>query len=318
MSTVSHVVNRTRFVSPETANRVLQAIDLVGYTPNTLARALKRASTSSVGLAMSAISNPYFADLICAIEKECAKLGLMVFLSDTEDDPEREVAIVRAFHTRRVDGILLAPSASPGAALRQIALRNIPCVLVDRLSDPSFDQIGVDNEAAVRALVEHLLAHGHRRIGYVGGQPGLATTRERVGAFRAALAGAGISVLDDCVEACSVTTHEAAAATGRLLDLRDRPTAVIAGNNLATIGAMQALGERGLRVPRDISLVGIDDFEWAACFEPRLTLVAQPCAEIGRQAAALLGERIADPQGARRTVRLLPSLSLRNSVGRLA
>ncbi len=318
MSTVSHVVNRTRFVSPETANRVLQAIDLVGYTPNTLARALKRASTSSVGLAMSAISNPYFADLICAIEKECAKLGLMVFLSDTEDDPEREVAIVRAFHTRRVDGILLAPSASPGAALRQIALRNIPCVLVDRLSDPSFDQIGVDNEAAVRALVEHLLAHGHRRIGLSGGsrvwpRPGSGSRpfapRSPVRASRSWMT---------CVEACSVTTREAAAATGRLLDLRDRPTAVIAGNNLATIGAMQALGERGLRVPRDISLVGIDDFEWADCFEPRLTLVAQPCAEIGRQAAALLVERIADPQGARRTVRLLPSLSLRNSVGRLA
>ena len=138
------------------------------------------------------------------------------------------------------------------------------------------------------------------------------------GAFRAALAAAGVAVADGVVEAGCRSTDEAAAAMGRLLDRADRPTAVIAGNNLATIGAMRALGARGLAVPGDVSLVGIDDFEWAACFEPRLTLIAQPCAEIGRQAAALLVERIADPEGPRRTVRLVPELSVRNSVGRLA
>ena len=318
ISTVSHVVNRTRFVAPETTRRVLEAIDVIGYTPNTLARSLKRATTSSVGLAMSAISNPYFADLICAIEKECARLGLMVFLSDTEDDPAREVEIVRAFHARRVDGIVLAPSADPAAALAQVTERKIPCVLVDRLPDPGFDQVGIDNEAAVEALVGHLLAHGHRRIGYVAGQPGLATTLARVGAFRAVLAAAGVAVADGLVEAGCGSTDEAAAAMARLLDRAERPTAVIAGNNLATIGAMRALGARGLAVPRDVSLVGIDDFEWAECFEPRLTLIAQPCAEIGRAAAALLVERIADPDGPRRTLRLVPRLSVRELVGTLA
>ena len=113
LSTVSHVVNGTRRVAPETEQAVHAAIDAVGYIPNVLARALKTASTRSVGVAISAITNPYFSDIICAIETECSRLGMMVFLSDTEDDPKRELEAVVALHQRRVDGIILAPSADP-------------------------------------------------------------------------------------------------------------------------------------------------------------------------------------------------------------
>src|SRR3954471_15580547 len=117
VSTVSHVVNGTRYVSPDTAKLVNDAIDKIGYLPNTLARSLKMASSSSVGLAISALSNPYFSDIICAVEAECARLGLMVFLADTQDDPEKELAVIRALHQRRVDGIIFAPSAEPRGAL---------------------------------------------------------------------------------------------------------------------------------------------------------------------------------------------------------
>ena len=113
VSTVSHVINRTRRVMPETTRLVEAAIESIGYRPNTLARSLKTASSKSVGIAISAISNPYFSDIICAIETECARLGLMVFLSDTQDDPDRELAVVQSLHQRRVDGIILAPSPDP-------------------------------------------------------------------------------------------------------------------------------------------------------------------------------------------------------------
>ena len=113
VSTVSHVVNHTRRVLPETRRLVEAAIASVGYQTNTLARSLKTATTKSVGIAISAISNPYFSDIICAIETECARLGLMVFLSDTQDDPEREFNVVNALHQRRVDGVILAPSPDP-------------------------------------------------------------------------------------------------------------------------------------------------------------------------------------------------------------
>jgi LacI family transcriptional regulator len=316
LSTVSHVVNGTRRVAPETARAVQAAIDSVGYIPNDLARALKTSSTHSVGVAISAISNPYFSDIICAIETECSRLGMMVFLSDTEDDPKRELEVVAALHQRRVDGIILAPSADPERrALAYLRAARVPCVLVDRTPDPAFDQVGVNNRAAMRKLVEHVAAHGHRRIGYIGGNPGFETTKERVVGYRQAMRRLGLVVDERYLVTSSGTTELAADAARALLDLVDRPTALVSGNNLATIGVMRALRERRLRVPADISVAGFDDFEWADCFEPRLTLVAQPCAEIGRRAAALLMERIAAPDAPPRTVRLDTSIVERDSCG---
>ena len=158
----------------------------------------------------------------------------------------------------------------------------------------------------MRALIDHVVSFGHQRIGFVAGQPGLATTRERIEAFRAALAANGLEVCRRLYLAGERQHRER-----RGIHARDPcrcaspPTALVTGNNMTTIGAMRAIRERGLVVPRDLSLVGFDDFEWADCFEPRLTLVAQPCNEIGRQAAALLSERIAFRRSARRrTVRL--------------
>jgi LacI family transcriptional regulator len=318
VSTVSHVVNGTRYVSPGKAKLVNDAIAAVGYLPNTLARSLKLASTSSVGLAISALSNPYFSDIICAVEAECARLGLMVFLSDTQDDPDKELAVIRALHQRRVDGIIFAPSAAPSLALEYLLQRRLPCVLIDRMADPRFDQIGLDNFAAMQALVEHVVSMGHRTIGFVAGQPGFATTVERVAAFHAALEAKGISSPADAVVTGSASTAGATAAAHRLLSRPQPPTVIITGNNMATVGVMRAVRERGLNVPGDLSLVGIDDFEWADLFEPRLTLVAQPCAEIGRQAAALLVERITAPEGTRRSVRLAPELRSRTSCRSLA
>jgi LacI family transcriptional regulator len=317
VSTVSHVVNGTRKVAPGTARAVQAVIDAIGYRPNVLARSLKTASSRSVGIAISAIANPYFSDIICAVEAECAQLGMMVFLSDTQDDPERELAVVTAFHQRRVDGVILAPSADPERrALAYLRAVRLPCVLVDRTPDPSFDQVGVNNREAMRALVAHAAGFGHRRIGYVGGHPGFATTLERIDGYRAGLELAGLSFDPRYLVTGNATTMSASEATGALLSLADPPTAIVAGNNMATVGVMRAVRSRGLQVPADVSIVGFDDFEWADCFEPRLTLVAQPCEEIGRRAAFLLMERIADPVGAPQSVRLDARLIVRDSCAR--
>jgi LacI family transcriptional regulator len=318
VSTVSHVVNRTRHVSPATATLVNEAIAQVGYLPNTLARSLKRASTSSVGLAISAISNPYFSDILFALEAECARLDLMVFLSDTEDDSDKELRVVQALHQRRVDGVILAPSPAPQRTLDYLLRNRLPCVLIDRLPDDRFDQVGVKNVSAMRLLIDHVASFGHRRIGFVAGQPGFATTLERIEGFRLALAANGIDFFAQYLVTGSATTASATASTHALLSLPEPPTALVAGNNLATIGAVRAIRERGLAIPKDLSLVGFDDFEWADCFEPRLTLIAQPCVEIGRQAAALLSERIASVDGQPRTVRLEATLRTRASCARPA
>jgi LacI family transcriptional regulator len=317
VSTVSHVVNGTRRVAPATATAVQAVIDAIGYRPNVVARSLKMASTQSVGIAISAIANPYFSDIICAIEAECARLGMMVFVSDTQDDPARELAVLTALHQRRVDGVILAPSADPERrALAFLRKMRVPCVLVDRTPDPSFDQVGVNNRDAMRSLVDYVAGLGHVRIGYVGGHPGFETTLERIAGYRDSLERLGLAFEERYLVTGSATTMSASAATHALLSLPDPPTAIVAGNNMATIGAMRAVRARGLRVPKDISIAGFDDFEWADCFEPRLTLVAQPCEEIGKRAASLLMERIAAPQGAPRTIRLDAALRLRDSCGR--
>jgi len=319
VSTVSHVVNETRRVNQSTRDVVEAAIAEVGYMPNSLARSLKRASTESVGIAISAMTNPYFSDIICAIESECSRLGLMVFLSDTQDDPSQELKVVRALHSRRVDGIILATSGdSNGAAISYLKEKRIPFVLVDRLVDADCDQVGVQNQTSMQELVQHLISHGHRRIGYVSGQPGFSTTNERIAGYRAALSEANLDFDAALVTPPSSHTDAAASATLALLDLQDPPTAIAAGNNMTLIGAMHALREKGLRVPADVALAGFDDFEWADYFEPRLTVVAQPCDAIGREAAALLIERIGDMAGQRRTMRLPTRLVIRGSCGCLS
>jgi LacI family transcriptional regulator len=167
----------------------------------------------------------------------------------------------------------------------------------------------------MQLLVAHLIAHGHKRIGFVAGPSGFSTARERTEGYKAALRAAGLPYDDALLAPASASAEAADLSTRKLFDLPDPPTALATGNNLTTIGAMHALRELGLRVPTDIALVGFDDFEWADYFEPRLTVIAQPCQEIGRDATALLIERIAAMDGKRRTIRLKPRLVVRTSCG---
>ena len=313
ISTVSHVVNGTREVAPDTAQLVNEAITRIGYQPNDLARSLELDATRTVGLAISTLSNPYFSDIVGAVEAECARLGLTVLLADTQDDAEKELAVIHVLHQRRVDGVIFAPSAEPIQALDYLLNSNLPCVLLDRMADRRFDQVGVDNVNAMDVLVEHVLLKGHRDIAFVAGQPGFATTIERIAGFQAALESRSIELPAEWIVTGSATTADASEAAHRLLTRPQRPSVIVTGNNLATIGVMRAVRELGLTVPDDVSLVGFDDFEWANLFEPRLTLVEQPCAELGRQAAALLIERIAAPTGPRRSVRLPTMLNVRAS-----
>lgn len=313
-STVSHVINGTRLVSPEKTALVNEAIAATGYQPNALARSLARKVSNYVGIAISAITNPYFSDIICAIENECARLGLLVFLADTRDEPGHELAVVQALQERRVDGIILAPCGDPeNATVRYLERSGIPTVLVDRFTASAFDHVGVENKQAVANLVSHMAEFGHRRIGMIGGHAGFSTTTERIEGYRLGLKRHGIAFEPELVQPSNQTFEAAQNSTAALLNLATRPTGIITGNNQTTIGAVAAIRSAGLRIPQDISLAGFDDFEWADYFEPRLTLVAQPCDEIGRRAAQMLVERIGGLHAAPRSVRLKSTLVIRNS-----
>jgi LacI family transcriptional regulator len=316
ITTVSHVINGTRHVSDKTVVRVRSAIERTGYQPNSIARALAGAPTQSIGLAISGIANPYIVDFIAAIEAEAAAHDHTLLLGETHDEPGKELLMVQELVRRRVDGLVLAPS--PGAmtnALRYLAEHSMPVVLLDRFLPLEVDQVGTENEGPAAQLVEHLAQAGHRRIGLVAGLEGLSTTDERIAGYRRGLRNSDIE-LDPTLVAHGASQHEPArAATNRLLDAADPPTALVAANSAMTIGVMHALRERGLEVPDDIALVAFDDFEWSDLFRPRLTVIAQPTRVIGARAVQLLLARLAEPGRAPQSVRLKPTFVHRESCG---
>ncbi|MEU5250123.1 LacI family DNA-binding transcriptional regulator [Streptomyces longwoodensis] len=327
VATVSHVLNDTRPVLPHTRQAVLDAIEVLGYTPNTLARSLVTARTRSIGLAVSAISNPYFTEILQGVEASALEHGYGLLIADPHDDPEHERTVVQLLHERRVDGMIVAPSAEPSALLAYLTRHRVPAVLLDRTVDtpagasaevddaPRFDQVCAENTQPMSRLVTHLAERGHRRIALVAGLPGLSTTAERISGYRLGLAAAGLPYDERLLVHGDSAAEGAQRATDRLLSLAVPPTALVTGNNAMTIGALRALRDRGRSVPEDLALCCFDDFAWADLFSPRLTAIAQPSREIGAAAVRVLLERLDAPRRPARTVRLPCAFVHRTSCG---
>lgn len=319
-STVSHVVNKTRRIAPETEKAVTAAIEATGYVNDGIAKSLRTGKTHTIGLAISAMSNPYFGEVVHAIEKHLTELGYSLILADTHDEPERELRAVRDLLAQRPAGIIIAPSADPQEALHQISRRNIATVLIDRVPerlDPTqpIDAIGVENTEPTAELVNHLTERGHRRIAMICGRPGLRTTIERLDGYVLGMQRAGLELDQSLIRDGHSEADPAAAAIKALMRLDSPPTALITANNQMTIGAMKALRDLGLQVPRDLALVAFDDFPWADLFSPRLTVMVQPVEELGTLAAEMLFQRIQQPDLEPREVRLAPQLIVRDSGG---
>ena len=315
VSTVSHVINDTRFVRAATREAVLSAIRTTGYVPNRLARSLTTARSLSIGLVMTVVTNPYFNDVVQGVDEEAARHGYMLLLGDGHDDPDRELRIVRDLHQRRVEGVIMAPSGNPDRALRYLREQAIPTVLVDRMANPDFDQVGTENVEATALLVRHLADRGHRRIAMMAGREGLATTEERVSGYRLGLERSHLDFDPGLLVAGRSVAEPARLAMAGLLALRPPPTGVVVGNNYMTIGTMRAIREAELRVPEDVALVAFDDFEWSDLFAPRLTTVAQPCREMGASALRLLLSRLNGAVQPPRSIRLAPRFVHRESCG---
>jgi LacI family transcriptional regulator len=329
VATVSHVLNGTRPVLPHTRQAVLDAVDELGYTPNTLARSLVTSRTRSIGLAVSAISNPYFTEILQGVEAGALEHGYSLLIADPHDDPVHERKVVQLLHERRVDGMIVAPSADPRELVSYLGRHEVPTVFLDRVIDglndgasdaaangpQFFDQVCAENTEPMAGLVMHLAGLGHRRIGLVAGLPGLSTTAERIAGYRQGLTAARLPYDDHLVVHGDSESAGAERATVALLSLAVPPTALATANNAMTIGTLRALREHGLSVPDDLALCCFDDFAWADLFSPRLTAIAQPSREIGAQAVRVLLERLAAPDRPARTVRLDCAFMHRTSCG---
>ncbi|MGW5640383.1 LacI family DNA-binding transcriptional regulator [Streptomyces sp. NPDC003832] len=319
VATVSHVLNDTRPVLPHTRRAVLDAVERLGYTPNSLARSLVTARTRSIGLAVSAISNPYFTEILQGVEAAALEHGYSLLIADPHDDPGHERKVVQLLHERRVDGMVVAPSPDPRELLSYLRRHDVPAVFLDRLVDegarPHFDQVCTAGTEPTARLVTHLAELGHRRIGLVAGRRGLSTTGERIAGYRQGLASAGLAHDERLIAHGDSESAGAERATAALLSLAAPPTALVTANNAMTIGTLRSLRAHGLSVPGDIALCCFDDFAWADLFEPRLTAVAQPSRELGARAVQVLLERLAEPDRPARTVRLDCALVHRTSCG---
>lgn len=294
IATVSATLNGSARVSAKRSQRVWDAIREVDYTPHGGARSLRLGHTRSIGLIVGDILNPFFTSLAKAVEAQASAMGYMVILANSDEDPAKELNLIRVLLEHRVAGILLAPAGHDAGYLAALtALVRIPLVLVDRpLPGSQFDAVVVDNRLAARMVTDYLIRLNHRRIAIVTGRQHLWTTEQRVQGYREGLRAAAIRESPDIELTADSQIDTAYQATQRLLSLPVVPTAIFAANNLMMLGALEAILDMGFDCPGRISLAGIDDFVWGSAMRPRLTTVSQPIEEMGRRAVERLLERV--------------------------
>lgn len=315
-TTVSHVVNRSRPVSDAARVRVERAIAELGYFPSAVARALKTSQTHILGVIVPNITNPFFSELMRGIEDACLRGGYSVFLCNGDDDRERQGRSLDTLQERRVDGVLLATPTGPAAALaKRLTGMKLKTVVVDRnIPGLEADHVRIDHTGGARTAVEHLLELGHRHIACLAGPSSFAASRARVSGYRKAMERAGIHPRDEWILEGDFSAPAGHDLTRRLLDTTDC-TAVFASNDLQGIGALRAAAERGLAVPRDLSVIGFDGIEMGAFTYPALTTVGYPIRAIGETAATVLIDRIAGRRSSTSEVIVPPAVILRESTG---
>ncbi|EQM74768.1 MULTISPECIES: LacI family DNA-binding transcriptional regulator [Microbacterium] len=314
-ATVSHVINGTRYVSPETVEKVRNAIASTGYRPNPYARALRTATSESIGFVASDVSNSYSTAVMRGIASALRTRGYTLLVADADENPTLEHEAIDALVERKVDGLIVAPTTSTDpVSFEQIEQIGVPVVLVDRAVPLELDQVLVENVGSVADVVGQMLDAGHRRVAVVGGRAGHSSTVERLQGWRKAHTERGL-VCDEALAVLDVfDAGQARQATTRLLDRPDRPTAIFSLSNVMSLGILRALSDLHLVVPRDVSFAAFDDIEWVDLLDHPVTCLAQPTEQIGSTAVELVLTRIADPDVDHRVVRLAPSLCDRGSI----
>ena len=295
ISTVSHVLNGTRFVSPELTRRVHAAVTQLEYRQNDLARSLRTRQSYALGLVIPDVSNPYYPQIARGVQDAAAAAGYWVFLCNSDRKPESEVRLLAALEQRRADGVILDGSGPDPVLLAALRRATVPIVLVgSRIDEADMDVVTVAANGGYEA-VRHLIARGYRRIALIAGPPVPGPGQRRPAKARGylqALEEAGLPPDPALIVEGDYTREGGAAAMRRLFSLPQQPDAVFAGNDLMAIGALMAARAAGRRVPDDLAIIGYDDIPEAAVTSPALTTVAVPKYEMGRAAARMLLDRL--------------------------
>lgn len=290
LKTVSRVVNGEPGVTTDTERRVREAIEELGFRRNDSARVLRKGRTATVGLVLEDLADPFYGPLNRAVEEVARTHGALLINGSSAEDPDRERELALALCARRVDGLIVIPAGDDHRYLEPEIRAGVATVFVDRPAGGiEADVVLSDSFGGARDGVAHLIAAGHRRIGFIGDHPRIHTATERLRGYREAMARAGLPVSEAWVSLGSTAPERVTAAAGAMLSGPEPVTAVFAGNNRVTVTVVRVLA--GL--PRPVALVGFDDFELADLLRPGVTVVAQDPAALGRVATDRLFQRLA-------------------------
>jgi LacI family repressor for deo operon, udp, cdd, tsx, nupC, and nupG len=289
VATVSRTLSTPDVVSEETRKKVLAAVKETGYKPNLMARNFRSRKSYSILVLVPDLSNPFFAMVISGIQQAAKARGYSVVLGNTMGDAEVERELAHQLHTNQADGIIQLSSRFP-LAPEDCSEGITPAVIncCECVDDDSMPTVTLDNVGASKAMTEHLLGLGHRRIAVISGPKASPLTAARLEGYRSALEGKGLTYDTRLVTEGDYSLASGAAAAAKLLNTRERPSAIACFNDEMAIGAMHAIRSTGLSVPADISVTGFDDLSFAAFIDPPLTTISQPTETFGTEAVALL------------------------------
>jgi len=295
-STVSRALRESPLISVDVRERIQRMAREMGYTPNAIAQSLQNRQSSTIGLVVTSIADPFWGDVMKGVEEVAREAGFGVFLSASHNDPDQEMAIIETFRRRRVDGILVAASRITSNYKKRLGSIQVPTVLINsqgESQDELLHWVCVDDREGARLAVEHLLQLGHRSIGYLGISSRPRSNQQRLLGYQSALAAAGVPYCDArvVITAGDEASHEEDITTGqtalpRLLDAG--VTAIFCYNDMTAIGVLMACRERGIAVPQELSVIGFDDIKMASYVTPPLTTIHQPKVELGRLATQVM------------------------------
>ena len=321
-TTVSHVINKTRFVAKETEEAVMQAIKSLKYSPSAVARSLKVNTTKSIGMIVTTSESPYFAEIIHAVEDHCYRQGYSLFLCNTQNDPEKIKNHVEMLAKKRVDGLLVMCSEYTQHSLDVLSgFSSVPMVVMDWGPNVDTDIIEDNSFTGGYIATKHLIDCGHKAIGLIAGELDKTTAKTRYEGFVKAMNEDNLPIHENWILEGFFEPEDGYECMNKILSQDSLPTAVFCCNDVMALGAISAITEKGLRVPDDISIIGYDNIHSSRFYAPPLTTIHQSKSRLGAQAVNLLFERIANKDNnnhEKHRIAIHPELVLRKSVRTLA
>lgn len=312
--TVSRVINNDVHVRPETRERVLQAMERLGFVANRQARSLAGGKTNGIGLLVPDLGTGYIGEIIRGIDAELTLQGLDLILYTTHRTASKEATYVANLVRGMVDGLLLVLPRNPADYVGTLTRQNFPFVLIDHQgTGKDCPAVGATNWQGAFDATEYLIKLGHRRIGFITGSMDLGCAQDRLAGYRAALRTYHIPVADELIYEGTFFQPDGHTGASLLLDLPNPPTVIFASNDVMAMGAMDAIRNRGLRIPDDVSVVGFDNIPQASLVRPALTTVEQPLEKMGRVATQMLLELLEHPESKVQRIELPTKLIIRDS-----